>query len=348
MILKNKIISVYHPLLESLLEIEVAEEKIASCDNCTLCRSKQSPYINTKCCSYFPKLTNFLIGGLLSDDDESLLYGKNKVKLLIQQQKGISPYGLLEPLPYINTWEELNGSDFWNRPKELIDTQLCPFYFHGNCSVWKYRENLCMTHFCSSIGGDAGKMFWEKTNQYLKMVETSLAQYAMVQLGWPSSQIKTEKVTTLDFNIEDELGNINEENYKKLWGDWAGREEEFYIKCYDIISKLDAETFKRITGLKREILEAAIRDSQKVFLKNILPEKLILNPEVVSEIEGEGYTRLVFGEVSAKIPSVIVPLIRGFNGKRTTVEVFHLGYNILLNMSQLVDELHEKEILIKA
>jgi hypothetical protein len=348
LILKNKIIPIYHLFLENIIEIEVPEEKIATCSSCTLCRSEQSPYIDTKCCSYYPQLPNFLIGGLLHDNDESLSIGQNKIKLIIQQQKGISPYGLLKPLPYLNTDEKLNSSEFWRRPKELLNAQLCPFYFFGNCSVWKYRENLCMTHFCSSVGGDVGKVFWHKVNQYLKMIETSLAQYAMLQLGWPPAKIKTEKVTTLNFNLEDEEGNINQENYKKLWGNWAGREEEFYLKCYEIVSKLDATTFKRITGLKREILEAAILDTQKDFLKSILPDILILNPEVISETEQEGFTVLICGEVSAKIPALILPLIRAFNGKRTTVEVFQLGFNVLYNMEEIVDELREKNILIKA
>ena len=180
------------------------------------------------------------------------------------------------------------------------------------------------------------------------MAETTLAQYAMLQLGWPPAKIKTEVVSTADFNLEDEQGNINEENYKKLWGDWVGREEEFYIKCYETVSKVDAETFKRITGIKREILEAAILDTHKEFLKNVLPEKLLLHPKVISENGEEGYTNLKLGEVSAKIQTVIFPIIRGFNGKRTTVEVFHLGYNVLYNMSEVVDELREKGILIKA
>ena len=109
---------------------------------------------------------------------------------------------------------------------------------------------------------------------------------------------------------------------------------------------MNAHTFKKITGISREILDAAIRYEQKIFQENILPDQLVLNPDVIIEKAKESYTRMVLEEVSAEIPSVILPLIRGFNGERKTPEVFHLGYNVLFNMAELVDDLIEKRILI--
>ena len=345
--LKSKIPSFYHRFFPELLEVEFPSEKIATCDTCTLCRSSRSPYISTKCCIYFPHLSNFLLGGILVDKENSLVEGKDRVRKQIITQLGVTPYGIIPSLAYSINQKEAESQGFWSRPHELAESQRCPYYDNGKCTVWKYRENLCVTHFCSSIGGEAGKSFWKKVNQYMKMAETSLAQYAMQQLGWPSAKIKTKAVSTADFDLDDEHGNINKENYSRLWGEWAGREEEFYIKCYEIVSKLDAATFKKITGLKRELLDAAIRDTQTDFVKNILPEKLIFNPEVDSEEAEEGFTLLSLGENTAKIPSSILPLIRGFNGKRTTVEVFQLGYNVLYNLEKVVDDLRKNDMLNK-
>ena len=139
---------------------------------------------------------------------------------------------------------------------------------------------------------------------------------------------------------------MNEEKYANLWGEWIGREEDFYKKCFTIIKNIDAQTFKLIAGVSREILEAAIRDTQKSFKKNTLPDYLIFNPNIVTENTKENYSRLVLDEVSAEVPTVILPFIRGFNGKRKISEVFHLGYNVLINMTELVDELREKHMLI--
>ena len=344
---RNKLPLIYHLRFPEFLDLEYPKETIASCDNCTLCRSKQSPYVNTKCCSYHPHLANFLIGGVLSDPDRSLELGKYRVLEQIQNRIGVTPYGIIPGEAYQKRDKELKSRKFWDRPKALLESLLCPYYDKGNCTVWKYRENLCVTFFCSSTGGKSGKTFWDKVNQYLKMAETDLSQYAMLQLGWSPEKIKINSVSTSDFKLEDKEGNIIEENYSKVWGDWVGREAEFYKKCYEIVAQVDAITFKQITGVKREILEAAIWKTNQEFLTSLLPEKLLLNPDTVVNKSEEGYLLLNFGEVSAKIPAVIFPLIRAFNGTRTTVEIFHLGYDVLYNMSETVDELLEKGILIK-
>jgi len=184
-------------------------------------------------------------------------------------------------------------------------------------------------------------------NQYLKMAESDLAQYSMLQLGWPPEKIKTDAMTTSDFKLEDETGQIIEENYSKVWGEWEGREAEFYIRCYEIVSQVDSDTFKKITGVKREILKSAIWETNKEYLENVLPDILILHPETVSKNAEEGQLILSLGETSVKIPALIFPLVRAFNGKRETPEVFHLGYNVIYNMSEIVDNLREKGILIK-
>ena len=348
MVLHDKIPAIYHSFFPELLNIEFPEEKIATCNTCNLCRSSQSPYINTKCCAYQPHLANFLVGAILTDDDRSLDIGKERILGRINARAGVTPYGIIPSVPYSIRQKEVESREYWSRPHELMELQRCSYYDNGNCTVWKYRENLCVTHFCSSIGGVAGSTFWKKINQYLKMAETSLSQYAMVQLGWPPAQIKTKAVTTTDLNIENEEGIVKDEVYKKLWGDWIGKEEAFYRNCYTIIKETDATTFKRITGLNREILEAAIFDTQKIFLQNILPERLQLNSNVVIEAGAhEGYSRWVLGEVYAEIPVVFSPLIRAFNGERQTAAVFQLGYNLLFNMSEMVDDLYKKGILLK-
>jgi hypothetical protein len=346
--LKTKIPSIYHSSFPELLDLEYPEEQIATCSNCTLCRSSKSPYINGKCCSYHPHLPNFMVGGILVDADKSLEIGKTRVLSQIKNRFGITPYGIIPSKTYTKQGKDLDGQEFWKRHTEALENQLCPYYDRGNCTVWKYRENLCVTHFCSSIGGKAGKSFWNQINKYLKMAEISLGQYAMLQLGWPPEKIKTEAVTTEDFSFEDEGGNIVNEKYSKLWGDWEGKEAEFYQRCFEIISQVDAATFKKITGLKREILEAAIWKSNRHFLENVLPEKLVFNPAVEVSNSEAGYLSLQLKDESTKIPAVILPLIRAFNGNRTTVEIFHHGYDILYNLSETVDELLEKRILIKA
>ena len=178
------------------------------------------------------------------------------------------------------------------------------------------------------------------------MAETSLSQYAMLQSGWSPTSIKIGPVSTADFNLDDENGKVDDVKYSKLWGKWEGREEEFYRNCYAIVEATDAATFKSITGLSREILDAAIRDTQQNFNQHILPDYLLLHPDIAVDKINEGLICLKLGDISAEIPSVLYPIVRGFNGNRTTVEVFHLGYNVLISLNHVVDDLLQKGLLI--
>jgi hypothetical protein len=346
MVLKEKIPSIYQSLFPELLNIEFPEEKIATCDACTLCQSRQSPYINTKCCAYHPHLANFLVGGILNDTASSLAVGKQRIQSKIIARTGVTPYGIIPPVSYTLRKKQADSLGFWDRPQQLMEAQLCPYYDKGNCTVWKYRENLCVTYFCSSTGGNAGRTFWKKVNKYLKMAETSLAQYAMLQMGWPVEKIKTEPVTSADYNLEDEKGHVNDDVYSSLWGEWKGREEEFYGKCFEIVRNMDVVTFKKITGINREILDAAIRITQKDFQLAILPDTLLLNPGITYEKVAEEKTRLVWEKDLFEIPTLLLPLIRAFNGERSTKDVFGLGYNVLFNLSETVDELRAKGMLV--
>lgn len=348
MFLKDKIIPVYQSIFEPLLMTELPDEVIATCDSCTQCRSVESPYINTKCCSYHPHLANYLVGGILQDSTESMETGRAKVQEQLKNRFGVTPYGIIPPYPFFLRIKEFKSHEFWSRPKELNEAQLCPYYSIGYCSIWPYRENLCSTYFCSSIGGKYGKKFWDMFNQYIKMTETTLSQYALFQMDWPPDKIKTEPVTTIDFNFEDENGNLNEEHYRKLWGEWVDREEDFFINCYEKVKDLDIKTFYKLTGLKREILEAALNKLRPKFFENVLPEYMQFNRSVILEDMGNGKIKLILGNVSTIVPAVIMPLVRSFNNKRSTLEAFQLGYDVLYNLSELVDDLREKGMLVKA
>lgn len=345
MILSKKLPIVYNSFFNNSLNLNIPFESIATCKNCNLCLSYKSPYSNTKCCTYHPHLANYLVGGILASTNS---LGKSIIRKQIINNTGITPYGIIPSKNYAKKTKELNSLDFWNRPHELANDQICPYYDKGNCSVWEFRENLCVTYFCSSSGGKSGQKFWKKLNQYIQLTETTLSQYAMMELGWPAAEIKTKKVSTEDFDFEDEEGNINEEKYQKLWREWAGREEEFYKACYQIIQDLSQEKFHEMMGLNGEILEQAILDTHKEFNEHVLPDYMQLHPDLIFENKENGEVELTLGANKVRIPGVALPIIKGFNGKRSTVEVYHLGFKVLFNLEGTVDQLMHKRMLIPA
>lgn len=345
--LKDKIPSIYHSLTPDINFIDYPDEKISTCSKCKLCLSTESPYVNIKCCTYHPRLPNFSIGGILFDEEENGYIGQGIVNNIISSKIGLTPYGVFPSKKYLKLESDIGKIDFWSRPREHAQELACPFFVKGICSIWRFRDNLCATHFCSSVGGKAGKNFWKALRNYLRMTEAELVQYALFKLKYPFSNINTDLLKYLKFEIEDDDGNLLLNNYKELWGTWYGKEVEFYSKCYEVISNINYKTFRRITGTKRQILKSAILETQKEFLNNIIPEFLTLNSEVNIETTDKGNALLTYNNLKTEIPASLLPLVKGFNGKRSTLEMFELGYKILYNLSDLVDELLAKGILIE-
>ncbi|MBX2926509.1 MAG: hypothetical protein KF852_01630 [Saprospiraceae bacterium] len=348
--LRDKMPPVYHRFFEPVLDVEFPEERIATCENCTRCRSAQSPFINTKCCDYHPHLANYLVGGLLSDDSAVFGVGQARIREKIAEKKGVTPYGIIPPVAYVNQRKSFYSerADFHKVARTEAESLLCPYYDNGHCSVWKYRENLCVTYFCSSSGGLKGWNFWDKVNEYLRLTERELSKYVLLQLGWPPEEIITSYIKATDLLLENEQGEVDEKKYQKLWRHWAGREEGFYTRAFEIVNSLDAAGFRQITGQDRTILEEAIRQTQARFIQATLPERLSLHPDVQIAQQGPEKALFSLNEQQIEIPALALPLIRAFNGQRTVKEVFDMGFKVLFNMSGVVQELRDKNMLVPA
>lgn len=348
--LQNKIPEIYHSFFEPILSLDYPEETIATCADCTLCRAHQSPYINTKCCTYYPFLANYLVGGILKNQFGFLSRGQERVSQLIAARKGISPYGIVPTTVYRQNEKKhnLRKKALFVGAKEEYEALLCPYYDGGDCTIWAFRENLCVTHFCTSIGGARGKFFWKKLNDYITLAEQELSKYALLQLGWPAAEIDIKALRSKEIQIDDAAGKINEIKYQTLWRDWIGQEEKFYIACYEIIQGLSREKFQQILGQNGEILEVAIQETARVFQESVLPNHLVLHPAVRIEPSSiEGQCVLLLDEKQVEIPVVILPLVKAFNGQRSIFEVFDLGFRVMYNMSSIIDELRSKGMLIK-
>lgn len=337
--LRDKIPPIYHAFFPELLELEIPPEKIATCGNCTLCLSAKSPYVATKCCTYYPHLPNYMVGGLFQDEDASMAAGRLRLRELIKQKKGVSPYGIIPPVEYTKRRTEIRKKNFWEIKQEENQSILCPYYDQGHCTVWKYRENLCVTYFCAPIANTKGRIFWDKVNQYLKRVEMELAQYALLQLGWPPEAILLHSIKGDSLGLDDANGELDEAKYAELWRDWAGREEGLYIQCFEIITSIGRETFESITGISREILERSIINTQKSLAQAAFPDYLRFNQDTLIEPQDEKTLLLTTAEGSVEISVIALPLLKGFDGRRTTTEVFHLGYKVMMSLEQQVEKL---------
>ena len=81
----NKIIhsipDLYHPFLPAIFQREIPPEPFADCFNCPMIAEKEEligsdlakPFSPaTKCCTFTPRIPNYVVGAILSDPEKSI------------------------------------------------------------------------------------------------------------------------------------------------------------------------------------------------------------------------------------------------------------------------------------
>src|SRR4051812_33316367 len=186
--IKDAFPTLYRPLLPVLFDREVPVEEKATCRNCAMCPGGSAQIVepadgqshlfrpDTKCCTYEPKLPNYLIGALLSDDSPELAEGRRRMEARIDGGVGVTPQWLKPPARYALLYQ--NARNAFGRAASLR----CSFYLEGGCSIWPYREAVCSTFFCKHVAGLDGRKLWMSAKTYLSILEIQLARYTLLQL----------------------------------------------------------------------------------------------------------------------------------------------------------------------
>jgi len=281
--------ALYKPLLPSLFEREIPAETKATCASCAMCESTcrngveavdgQRRFFrpDTKCCTYYPKLPNYLVGALLADADPAIEEGRARVLEKIKRRVGVGPQWLRPPAKYKILYD--NAQRAFGRSESL----LCPYFekSSGSCSIWPYREAVCSTYFCKYVAGADGRKLWMSIKTFLSLAEIQLSRYALLKLHPDYIAAGFERDGAEGRLTADELDEtpLPEREHQKLWGSWAGRETELYKASYELVRGLDAAQFERILGLDGTIASFTLGRLQEAAVTQELPEVLRLNPD---------------------------------------------------------------------
>jgi hypothetical protein len=284
---------VYQPVFDELFDRPKPDETRATCENCAMCdHGEPSPvameYFNsdTKCCTYFPQLPNYLVGAILADESPEMAEGKRRIRERIKTRIGVTPHWLTRPQKM--TLIMLGYAPAFGRAKTL----LCPYYDAtnpaGTCSIWRHRETICMTYYCKYVGGQRGYDFWTALKGYLSHVQRHLVRHAQAAVDpkciepiFKKNQLSTEDI--------DDLAP-KESAYKNWWGPWVGREEEFYLKCHEWMMAMKPSEFQLNVDQSDEGKHYVkeLRTAYEKLENKILPKSLVRNARMKEDhVEGK-------------------------------------------------------------
>jgi Fe-S-cluster containining protein len=343
---------IYQRLLPRFFTEPIPAESKASCGDCPMCKATTPPAqrfrAETKCCTYYPKLPNYLVGALLADRDPAVAEGQRRVRAKIAARLGATPQWLRAPAKYSLLYD--HSRDTFGRATALR----CPYYAEdsGQCTIWQHRESVCATYHCRYVGGADGHTFWMGFKRYLSLCESQLSRYALLQLhpdfvlqhgaGPPPPPVVD--AAELDEREGDELARVEE------WGDWYEREEELYVRCYEIVRALNADDVARLLGLDGVVLRVSLERLRKAVVEPTLPARPQLNPHLTVRHAADGMVALGFhNEFDAiEIPAEAWRLLaefRGEEGLSTVRERLRAVHRADL-ADEVLLELHRHRILI--
>jgi hypothetical protein len=263
----------YRRLLPGFFRNHLEPERHATCDSCAMCppkdevdlteRSYFSPQL--KCCTYYPSLPNYLVGGLLAETGSEPAEGRRRVRRRIELGSGITPLGI-GPTPAVLQVYENDALEF-GRSDELR----CP-YFHqasGRCTIWSFRDARCSTFFCKFNRGKDGLLFWHGLREYLTHIQRALARHVLEGLGWDAATVDAL-----------ECGNPSDDT-DTMWRSWCGRETDLYIAAFDIVSALEQSSFNRLVDADQDGHLSELSASYRRMMDPTIPARLRRNPDLV-------------------------------------------------------------------
>ena len=275
----------YAKWLNDLLPGPVPQETEATCDDCAMCRKGGAAsdavffHPELKCCTYVPELPNFLVGRILADEDPTMAAGRASLEARVAARIAVTPLGVGTPPVQGLLYREVGGAVF-GRARALR----CPHFQEdgGRCGIWPHRNAVCATWFCKHVRGAVGLRFWGRLEHLLGAVEDTLAYWCVLELEVCSDalarlfKLRGESGTPASIDAAAVDGLIDADHYRSLWGNWHGREREFYEDAARRVDGLSWERILALGGPGLRILADLAIQAWTALTSRELPDPLVL------------------------------------------------------------------------
>lgn len=264
---------------QAFQSLRLPQEREATCDRCPKARY-ETYRADYRCCTYWPRIPNFLLG-LATETPLGLAAIQDVIA------KGMAlPEGMVaSPGQWKDYTEDLSAERFGASTKVL-----CPMLDQKTflCRIHKWRNSVCSTYYCFKDHGKPGDKFWSAVSDLGSQMEAAIGQWAMRQMDF-SAEGYIRRVDSLSDQIESltdpVTGGWTQTARQKLWGDWFGREVEFYQACGEWARKYQDVLWEVAQG--EDILES--RRFENALIR-WLPQSDEAEDEAMDSDEGEPWT----------------------------------------------------------
>lgn len=346
----------YATWMRELLDGDPPREGLATCDDCAMVapaepRPARGLFFerDLKCCTYVPRLPNFGVGRILADHDPASAGGRASVEARIDARIGVSPLGLDRPAVPDLLFEH-GVPEVFGRSRTLR----CPHLStDALCGIWKHRNGVCATWFCKYERGSVGQRFWGALRELLAAVEESLASWCLLELRVGSDALEElfpgripasrRRITAASLD-----GRPDEARYRRVWGDWLGREREFYRRSTALVECLAWTDIVRIGGSEVALRARLTVEAWRQTRSDALPERAEVGPfEVVALRRSVARIRAYSDLDPVDLPRLVLDALPEFDGRSISAAIDRIRarHNLILEPA-LVRRLLDVGVLV--
>jgi hypothetical protein len=191
--------------------------------------------------------------------------------------------------------------------------------------VWRNRESTCFTWFCKHVRGSLGWAFWrEGLHRLLSVIERNLAQWCVLEIGLSDQTLRhlseSEAWTRVSEPLSPEAidSRVEEERYARIWGEWRGREIDFFLRCAQLVDNISWSEVLEIGGPAARAYARLTKDAYGRLTSNDLPRWLEVGAFQVLEANHETTRVSAYSGIDPiNVPNVVMALLPWFDGRPT-------------------------------
>lgn len=302
--------------LAHVLRAPLPREDAATCADCAMLEGEGLRFSpETRCCTFLPALSNFLVGAGLSEGGAAA----RSLRARMQTGAGLSPLGLMVSAEEVAA--RVDPARFGRDPAAV-----CPHHepASGRCAVWRWREASCATWYCKHTRGARGKALWNRVHQLLSRLERAVAWHAAVSLEIPAEGLAA--MTPLDHFAGAPRADVvgDSMDLDVLWGPWVGRVEAFFIACASIAEALTPAEALALAGPEARAMAAAVNLGAASLVGEPLPARLTLGSARVVGLEPDAVRLQGYSHLDPlRVPRALFAQLHHFDGRPTGEALEH-------------------------
>jgi Fe-S-cluster containining protein len=269
-----------------------------------------------KCCTYQPRIHNFLAGRILAETDTSMRRAREILEEMITRRSGATPMGVYGPRTYWLHYEAVSAA--FGRSSALR----CLFFdpSSGDCGIWPHREATCATWFCKHNRGQKGKLFWESLRDLLIAMERALARTLILEMDPGAEALKLAFSQYGEpYEPEELVGSTSDALHSRHWGSWAGREREFFLECARRADGMALEEVLSLGGVETRALARLVLEQFRALKAPAQPDAPLRlgHFEIIQLLDDHAQISTYSGYDLLEVPRSLLGALVRFDGRPT-------------------------------